>query len=91
MSIRLISSCPRLITPDSNLAAALPKSQFDKVIVTTFGATDFDDILKIILNALKPNGKVVFLEVSAAEGANPTEVLKLNGFQNPTVTSQNGW
>lgn len=70
--------------------ANLPKSQYDKVIVTTFSNADSDDILKIILTSLKPNGKVVFLEHSSVDGADLVERLKLNGFQNPTKADHNG-
>lgn len=72
-------------------AATLPKSKYDKVIVTTFNA-DSEDNLKIILACLKPNGKVVFLDHSTADGAesDAVEKLKLTGFQNPTQTAANG-
>lgn len=70
------------------LVANLPKSHYDKVIVTTFG-DGYDEILKVILASLKPNGKTIFLETSTE--SNPLEQLKLSGFQNPAKTSQNGW
>lgn len=61
------------------------------MIVTTFVGADSDDILKIILATLKPNGKAIFLEHSpAADGTDPLEQLRLSGFQNATKTAQNG-
>lgn len=59
------------------------------MFATAFGGADYDEILKIILNSLKPNGKAVFLEGSDAP-PDAFEQLKLSGFQNPTRTPGNG-
>lgn len=57
------------------------------MIVSTFGGDEFDATLKIILGSLKPNGKAIFLE-SSGSVEDPTEQLKLNGFQNPTKAAE---
>lgn len=73
---------------DYYLAANLPKSQYDKVLVTKYKA-ESEEVLKSFLNALKPRGTIIFLQC-ATGSEDVFSALKLTGYQTPNSGPKNG-